>query len=221
MSDSIQSIQHHVDSILFEEGSFSAIAWLLRSGRLDYTDYRNWRKGEAGYLEDRFKTALPEIIADLKQAQRYAEKLKLDSVCQPYASVNQKSLKISRSAADELLFTTIYQPAEDRLQTDLFFDSAPVVVAQELIRAIVDHRDDSILSLLAQLKSLAPEKHASFNRLLAQQEQLARYPETQSKIDFLLNTLTPSAFNVLGRFANDFLTPLLAADFCGAVRTKV
>jgi hypothetical protein len=44
--------------------------------------------------------------------------------------------------------------------------------------------------------------------LLAQQEQLCHYPTTQSKIECLLNTMTPMAFSVLGQFAGDYLTPI-------------
>lgn len=207
MSNSIKTIQNQVDAILFEEGSFSAIAWLLREGFLDYADYLNWRKGGIGYLEDHFKTALPEIMASLKLAQHYAEKLKLEVVGQPYASINQQVLNICRSSANEAILNRVYQPAENRIQMDLFFDSAPVLAAQDLTRAIVDQRDEDITRLLAQVQSLAPEKYESFNRLLAQQKQLLHYPDTRSKIEFLLNTMTPLAFSVLGRFANDFLTP--------------
>jgi hypothetical protein len=207
MSSSIQTIQSQVDSILFEQGSFSAIPWLLKVGHLDYADYLNWRKGEGGYLENHFKTTLPEIIASLKLAQHYAEKLNLDAVYQPYASIEQKALNICRSPANEIIFTTVYQPAEDRIQMDLFFDSAPILVVQDLIKAIVDQRDNDISILMAQLRLLASEAYTSFECLLAQQKQLRHCRATKSKTEFLLNTMTPLAFSVLGRFANDFLTP--------------
>jgi hypothetical protein len=207
MSESIQSIQSQVDSILFEQGSFSGIAWLIKVGHLDYTDYLNWRNGKVGYLENHFKTTLPEIIASLTLAQHYAEKLNLDAVYQPYASIDQKALNICRSPANELIFSTVYQPAENRIQMDLFFDSAPILVVQDLIKAIVDSRDNDISMLMAQLRSLALETYTSFERLLAQQIQLRNCPTTKSKIEFLLDTMTPLAFILLGRFANDFLTP--------------
>jgi hypothetical protein len=153
-------------------------------------------------------------------AGRYAEQLKLDTLCQPDAALNQPALRIGRSPANEDIFTTIYQPAEDRVQMDLFFDSAPVLAVQDLIQAIVDRRDDDIVMLLRQLKALAPDKYPAFDRLLAQQNQLTCYPDSQSKIEFLLSTLTPLAFSVLGRFANDFLTPFwqqLSLEISGRV----
>ena len=40
-----QIIHNQVDLILFEEGIFSVINWLLREGYLDFIDYRKWRNG--------------------------------------------------------------------------------------------------------------------------------------------------------------------------------
>jgi hypothetical protein len=91
---------------------------------------------------------------------------------------------------------------------DLFFDSAPILAAQDLTMAIVDRRVNDIPNLLARVKLLAPETYSSFERLLAQQEQLFLCPTTKSKIEYLQDTMAPLAFSVLGRFANDFLTPI-------------
>jgi hypothetical protein len=202
------SIQSQFDSILFEQGSFSAIPWLLKVGHLDYADYDSWRNGGGGFLEDYFNTPLAEIIASLKLARDYAEKLNLDAVCQPYTSIEQKTLTFCRSKTNEIILTTFYQPAVNRVQMDLFFDSAPILAAQDLTRAIVERRGNDIPNLMEQLESLSPETYSSFEQLLAQQEQLCHYPTTQSKIECLLNTMTPMAFSVLGQFAGDYLTPI-------------
>ena len=204
----LDSIQYQFDSILFEQGSFSAIPWLLKAGHLDYADYDSWRKGDASFLEDYFKTSLAEIIESLKLARDYAEKLNLEAVCQPLTSIEQKTLTICRSHVNETLLITYYQPAENRIQTDLFFDSAPVLAVQELVKAIVDRQENDIAKLMARLKMLAPETYSSFERLLTHQEQLCLYPTTSLKIECLLDTMTPLAFSVLGRFAGDYLTPI-------------
>jgi hypothetical protein len=204
-----QIIQHQVDLMLFEEGRFSVINWLFREGYLDYIDYRKWRNGETGYLEDYFKAIIPVIIADLEIAQRYAKKLKLESFRISYTSVNNQILHICRSPANELIFTTDYEPAQDRLQMDLFFDSAPACTANDLISAIIDKREDDALRLMSQLKSLAPENYQKFDRLLVLQNELTLSRKTSGrKIKLLLQTVTPLAFDVLGQFAHDFLTPL-------------
>lgn len=127
-SMSNQIIHNQVDLILFEEGKFSVLNWLLREGRLDYTDYRKWRNGEIPYLEDHFKTVIPEIIADLKIARHYAGKLKLASFTHSFTSAGNQILHFCRCCpTNELIFSTDYEPAQDRVQMDLFFDSAPLV----------------------------------------------------------------------------------------------
>ena len=78
------------------------------------------------------------IIASLKLARDYAEKLNLEATCQPFTSIGQKTLTICRSQVNEVILTTSYQPAEKRVQMDLFFDSAPILAARELTMAIVD-----------------------------------------------------------------------------------
>lgn len=205
MPDSIRS---QFDAILFEQGSFSAIPWLVRVGHLDYADYDEWRNGEESFLEDYLKTPLLEIIESLKSARDYAKKLKLDAFCQPYTSIDQKTISFCRSNADEIILTTVYQPAENRVQMDLFFDSAPILAAQDLIKAIVDRRSSDIPVLMSRLELLAPETYLAFADLLAQQEQWCHCPTPKSKIEYLLDSITPLAFSILGRFAGDYLTPL-------------
>ena len=204
-----QIIHNQVDLILFEEGKFSVLNWLLREGYLDYKDYRKWRNSENSYLEDHFKAAIPAIIADLEIVRRYAGKLKLESFRHSYTSVTNQTLHFCRSPAHEIIFITDYEPAQDRLQMDLFFDSAPACTANDLIRAIIDKRGDDVLRLMSQLKPLAPEKHQKFDCLLALQDELTLSRKSSSrKIKLLLQTVTPLAFDVLGQFAHDFLTPL-------------
>ena len=169
---SSQIIHNQVDVILFEQGKFSVLNWLLREGYLDFKDYQNWRNGENPYLEDHFKSTSPAIIADLEIVRRYAGKLKLESFCHSYTSVTNQILHFCRSPAHEIIFTTDYEPARDRLQMDLFFDSAPACTANDLIKAIIDKRGDDVLRLMSQLKSLVPEKHKRFDDLLAFEDEL-------------------------------------------------
>ena len=204
-----QIIHNQVDLILFEEGKFSVLNWLLREGHLDYNDYQKWRAGASPYLEDHFKATLPAIIADLEVAQSYARKLKLVSIYHSMTSVSNQTLHFCRCPANERIFLTNYEPAQDRVQMDLFFDSAPACTANDLIRAIIDKREDDVLRLMTQLKSLAPESYQKFDRLLALQNELTLTSKSSGiKIKLLLQTVTLLAFDVLGQFANDFLTPL-------------
>ncbi|MGH8556397.1 MAG: hypothetical protein ACRESZ_02820 [Methylococcales bacterium] len=207
MPAALKTIQNQVDLILFEEGSFAPITWLLREGYLDYADYLNWRKGEGGFLEDHFKSELEKILASLLWVKHYAAQLKLEPICEPLAAINQQPISVCRSQSREEIFCTTYHPARNRLQRDLLFDSAPAFTAKALVSAIVDRRTGEIPKLLARLEGLAPDKHRAFEGLLAQEKHCMERPDSRGKIDFLLNKLTPSAFQVLGHYAQDYLTP--------------
>lgn len=117
-------IQNQLDFILFEEGIFSPLTWLLREGHLDYNNYLDWRKQQTKYLEDYFKTPIATLITSLEAARDYAGSLKLESSREIYLSTHNQTLHFCRSTAHEFIFTTVYEPAQDRMQMDLFFDSA-------------------------------------------------------------------------------------------------
>lgn len=201
-------IQNQFDLILFEEGCFSPLNWLLREGHLDYGDYQKWREGKSAFLEDHFKTPITEIIADLQKTQDYAAALKLESLSYTYTSTASQPLHFSRSPAIELIFTSVYEPAKDRMQLDLFFDSAPAYTVYDLIRAIIDKRSQDIPVLLTKLKPSNPEKHQQFSRLLAFEKRIQSKETSDQKIMLLNQVVTPLVFNILGRFAHDFITPL-------------
>ncbi len=202
-------IQNQVDLLLFEEGSFSTLNWLLREGQLDYEDYQQWRKGQILHLEDNIKLSSVEIIANLKKVQDYAKALQLESEQQSYTSTDYQPLYFSSSAEKQRLFTTIYKPTSNRKQLDLFFDSAPACAESDAISAIAEARIKDIPGTLEKLKNFHPEKHQRFIQLLAFEKQI-KTPKKSSKnkIKALLNEITPLAFDLLGRCTHDFITPL-------------
>ncbi len=202
-------IHNQVDSILFEEGSFSPLNWMLKEGHLDYADYQNWKKGQAEFLEDHFKTALKEIISALDAVRDYVSLHKLESFRQKYISATGETLHICRSSKNELIFTCIYEPAHDRMQMDLFFDSAEACVISDLITAITHKNNEDISNLMTRLDSSNPQKYQQYTQLLALENLLAHSETSDNKkIKVLLQQLSPLAFELLGRAAHDFLTSL-------------
>lgn len=205
----IRLIYNQIDLILFEEGSFSPLNWLLREGHLDYSVYQNWKKGQTGYLEDHFKTSNSEIMTALEKVQGYAALHKLESFKQEYVSATGKALFFGRSPEHELIFTTIYEPAHDRVQMDLFFDSADACAVSNLITAIINKNCDEISNLMTRLESSNLEKHQKFSQLMVLEKKIMHSEEScDKKINLLLQKLSPLTFEILGRFAHDFLTPL-------------
>lgn len=205
MPSSFKAIQNEVDLMLFEEGSFAPINWLLRNGMLDYVDYLSWRRGEIAYIEDHFNSSFEEIVADLEWVKLYATQLKLEAHCEPLLSFHQQPISFCRSRGFEEIFCTLYRPARNRGQRDLLFDSAPAFTVKNLVAAIVDGRSEAISRFMARLHDLAPKKHRIFESLLSQQEQYLACGDSGTKIEFLLHALTPSAVELLGHRAHEYL----------------
>lgn len=200
-------IQNQVDLILFEEGVFSPVNWLLREGSLDYDDYQNWRNGKSEYLEDNFKASPAQIMATLEMIKDYLISQQIEPINQTYSSTNGQTLNICRSREKELIFTTIYEPSDKRIQMDLFFDSVPICTENNLIEAIISHREDDTSDLLLKLQKLNQEKYIQFKRLLTFKKTITKSSETCDEKIKSLQTITPLAFEVFGRFTPDFLTP--------------
>jgi hypothetical protein len=201
-------IQNQVDLILFEEGMFSPLSWLLREGHLTYDDYQKWRKGDYSNLEDYLKTSMTQITIYLQHVLEYAHTLQLESTQLTYASTANQPLQLCHKPENERLFTTGYEPAQDRMQMDLFYDSAPACTESDLITAVIKKQDNDLSELLTKLYDSNPEKHQQFVQLLLFEKQITE-PNTNSERKIqLLHSLTPLAFEILGRFSHDFITPL-------------
>ena len=88
-----------------------------------------------------------------------------------------------------------------------------------LISAIVDQRSVEIPDLMAKLEVLNPEKYRLFEQLLTYQHKIVQSKiHSKTKIEIIIQQATPLAFDILGRFTHDFLTPLwhkLSAELAG------
>ena len=201
-------IQNQVDLILFEEGCFTPLNWMQKSGHLDSTVYLNWKEGRFEYLEDEFITSKTEILSTLEDIQEYASIQQLVSYNNTYTSLTSQALRVCRSSANESFFTTIYEPAQDRVQIDLFFDSAQAITISDLIRAIVDKQSAGIEDLLIKLEYSDSEKHQQFTQLLAYEKEIMQGTATCEKKLKLMQEITLIAYDLLHRFTLDFITPL-------------
>ena len=201
-------IQNQVDLILFEEGCFTPLNWMQKSGHLDSTVYLKWKEGGIEYLEDEFITAMAEILSTLEDIQEYASIQQLVSYKNTYTSITSQALRICRSSTNENFFTTIYEPAQDRVQMDLFFDSAQAITISDLIKAIINKQDAEIDDLLIKLEDSDIDKNQQFTQLLAYETEIVHGKATCEKKVKLMQELTPLAYDLLHRFTFDFITPL-------------
>ena len=200
---------HHVDQLLIEQGRFSPIAWLLATGYLSYPNYIDWRDGLIENLDSCFTAPRERIIEQLAIATNYARALGLSETRGTYLSNEQNELSISHDSKDDIYFKTDFAPAQDRMQMDLFFDSAPVYAENELIDAIVTRNKRKIPELLDVLYAFDSRKHEDYS-LLIEQEKKLRSPGVSllNKLTVLDDTLMPLAVTLLRTEAICFLTPL-------------
>ena len=202
-------IHNQVDLILFEEGRFSTLSWLLREGHLDYSDYQKWLSDAIDYLDNHFKTPRNTIFSDLKKVQDYAGKLKLESHHQVFKSLTDQKLHFSHCPEHELIYTTIFEPQKNRLQMDLFFDSSPACTMADLAKAIINKNQNDCALLLKRLHAIDPQQFRRFEQLLSYQKELASTTaDTNFKIALLEDKLSPLTFQLFGAIAQDYLVSL-------------
>ena len=70
-ANEFSNVQGLVDQQLLEQGAFSPVEFLLATGRLLYSDYERWRRGEVGNLEEVLLGNPDRIRAQVGQAVEY------------------------------------------------------------------------------------------------------------------------------------------------------
>lgn len=202
-------VSPQVDQLLFEEGRFSPVSWLLANGFLEYGDYVNWRNGLIDSLDSCFIRQRDTIITQLKAAQRYAVSLGFESVVVAYTSTDQRVLLISCNPADDLIFKTDFEPAHDRMQLDLFFDSTPVCTENELITALIAGNVQEIDIYLDKLNRYDDRKHQDFKQLIELGCRIKSGSlSIQQKVAVLEEEMMPLSLKLLRGESLRFLTPL-------------
>ncbi len=204
------SIRNRVDLILYQQGRFVPVNWLLKEGCLEYRDYQRWLAGDVEYLQNCLATPLRDIITDLHRVAEYAQLLRLRPEHIDYTSTAGNKLYCCRHADNEALLTTAYSPASERVQLDLFFDSSPACTANELITAMLAGQQRQMQILLERLRSVDAEKYQRFRKLLAVREELLNgfSEDAGEEIALLEQRLAPLAYELLGEFGDALLIPL-------------
>ena len=208
------------DLLLFEEGVFSPLNWLLREAYVDYKTYQSWRLGDIAYLEDHFSKTSQALLSLLDQAYQYAQSQHCEVSTQHYASKSGQQLFFCRSSANDFIFRTVFEPPQNQLQMDLFFDSVLICTESDLKKAIIERQTDEIPRLLSQLKQSNLEKFQQYLHLIDLEQKISQSDlDSKNKIKFLQKT-SHLAFEVFGRQTHEFLTPLwhkLSAEIDGQV----
>ncbi len=202
------SVVNLVDLLLFEEGVFSPLNWLLREAYIDYKTYQSWRLGDIAYLEDHFSKTSQALLSLLGQAYQYAQSQNCEASTQHYASKTGQQLYFSRTPANDIIFRTVFEPPQDQIQMDLFFDSALICTEFDLKKAIINKQANEIPRLLSQLKQSNLEKFQHFLHLINLEKKVLQSDLNSDKKIKCLQKTTVLAFEVFGRQTHEFITPL-------------
>jgi hypothetical protein len=212
-------VQAQVDAQLLEQGAFSPLDWLLDSGRVIYSDYESWRRGEIDSLDDVLMGSPASIQAQLEGAARYARSIGLVEQTQEFYSwqtadartgAASKPLRVSTNPQLQHLIGSRYAPAQSAPQMDLFFDNPVVALTNGVVRALSARNIVDAQRQLDRLYAQSPNHAdlAAFDRLLEALGHLDRPVEdAQQETDYLLE-ITPVAKRLLGSQARDLLAPL-------------
>jgi hypothetical protein len=203
-------VQAAFDRLLMEQGEVTPVELLLDAGHLAYRDYEAWRDGRVAVLEEVLQGDSAEARQLLAQAAALATARGL--VCEPhhYAPWHGGQPLRCSSDSDERLYLTRYRPPAERPQLDLFYDSREVALVNGVRLALAARQANEAGRLLHQLRRAFPAhpRLGAFERLVAALAGLDRpVRDTDREIAHLRDSVEPTARELLGGLARDFLVP--------------
>ncbi len=206
-------LQTQVDQQLLEQGAFTPLELLLTSGRLVYSDYERWRRGEAEFLDELLLGSPKRIRKQVNAAVVYARKMGLVEEPQTFGTwgttgANQ-SLQLSADQDLHHLLSLRFVTRQNVPQLDMFFDNPVVVLVNTIAEALLRGSLAEAEQALDQLYQQAPNHGdlAAFDQLV---EALRRRtaPVTDAARELaLLQQLVPDAKRLLSAQCRDFLVP--------------
>ncbi len=210
------ALQKQVDDQLLEQGAFAVLELLLASGRLAYSDYESWRRGEIEFLDSVLMGSPEKIRSQVEQAVSYARSIGLVEQPQDFTpwqtdgGTSNKPLRISDQPQVHRLMAGRFIPAQQAPQMDLFLDNPVSALTNGIVRALAAGNAPDAQRQLDRLYSIAPNHSdlAGYDRLLATLNRLGQpVVDAQHELDFLLETM-PTAKRLLGGQWRELLTPL-------------
>lgn len=208
--DPSADLQALTDRLLLERGEFDAIEFLLRRGWLDCADRLAWRRGELASLQAALGAPLPEVIATLEAAIRYAKSQGLRRQARPpfHALNADTTLVYGGDPHFTLLCAGVLKPPADRGQGDLFQDNAEVFEREALRLALAEHRLEAAAEALQRLRRHDLRDVEAYARLIAAVDCPLPAP---ARLDQIERELAPEARRLLKARARDYLSPLWVA----------
>ena len=213
-----RSIQSQVDRLLLDQGEYQPLEYLLQEGRLSYTDYEAWRRGQLEYLDEALFDDPEHIRQQLAEAEDYLQRRGWEVEPGRYkawhGARSPSRSQVLRFSADRMLndcFHRHYRKPQDQPQLDLFTDSPATSLANGIAGALADRNPKEARRLLARLCDVAPDhvRLGEFERLTEAAERLdAPVDDISTEFQYLQATLIPLADSLLGQASRNLLIPL-------------
>ncbi len=208
-------LQAQVDALLLEQGAFAPLELLFVTGRLLYSDYEAWRRGEVGRLDEVLMGRRESVREELEHAATYARALGLLEQPQELgpalnAPVGTRALRASDDPRLATLLASRYVPARSAPQMDLFFDNPVVALVNGLALALAAQDAVEAARQLERLYATEPNHPdlPAFDRLLDALSHPGRpIADCRGELEFVEAT-APDAWRLLGARARDLLMPL-------------
>lgn len=195
--------------------TFAPLELLLATGRLLYTDYEAWRRGEVGRLDEVLMGRREAVREELEHAAAYARALGLTEQPQEPAAVRDvssgaRALCISDDPRLAALLASRFVPAQSVPQMDLFFDNPVAALVNGLAHALAAWDTVEAAHQLDRLYAKEPNHPdlPAFDRLLeALSHPTDPIVDCRGELEFI-TAIVPDAWRLLGARARDLLVPL-------------
>jgi hypothetical protein len=212
----MSAVEGEVDGLLLEQGEYMPLELLLQTGRLMYSDYEAWRRGELPYLDQALFGDPGQVLEMLARAEAYLERRgwQPEPLCyRPWGgrTANAAPLRFSANAALDVCFHRRYRRPHDQPQLDLFTDSPGTALQNGVLLALEERHVAGARRGLGRLYDVAPDhpRLGALERLTEALEAVDRPVEdVAAELTRLEEKLTPLADELLGTGSRNLLIPL-------------
>ncbi len=203
------------EDLILELGEYAPLEMLIRARRLGYADYQAWRRGEFQSLDDRLRGNRERIAALLHGAADHCRRRKLEARRDEWTAWgdDRRPLALAGDPDLDALLATRYAPPDDRIQGDLFENSAETVLAADLERALTAGDREPARRALDRLAERHPDhpQLGAYERLVAGLTVPDPIGDPGAYLRAILDELEPAARERLRTGYRDYLAPHWAA----------
>lgn len=160
-------IEQQIDQLLMEQGEYHPLEFLLREGRLNYSDYEAWRNGEIRDLSEMLFGNPEQIMKILEQAAVYLQRRGWESECLVYkqrGGPDARCLRFSQDSRFDNCFHRAYRKPRDQSQLDLFIDTSTTYLVNGITQALKTLNATDARNTLHRLCEAAPD-HSQLGEL--------------------------------------------------------